>query len=105
LQKLCGKNELIPHKVLCHIYLRLMQGANCRLQKIGRHLEASVKSSGFNIKETHLTNINRIERLFPLVMVAFAWAYIVEVYLHENLKPLKIKKHGNLTKGFFKYGL
>jgi hypothetical protein len=38
-------------------------------------------------------------------MVAFAWAYIVGVYLHENLKPLKIKKHGNKAKSLFKYGL
>jgi hypothetical protein len=38
-------------------------------------------------------------------MVASAWAYIVGVYLHENLTPLKIKKHGNKAKSLFKYGL
>jgi hypothetical protein len=65
----------------------------------------ALKSSGFNIENTHLTDINRIEKLFSLVMVAFAWAYIVRVYLHENLKPLKIKKHGNKAKSLFKYGL
>ncbi|MDR2652348.1 MAG: IS4 family transposase, partial [Prevotellaceae bacterium] len=25
--------------------------------------------------------------------------------LHENIKPIKIKKHGNKAKSLFKYGL
>jgi hypothetical protein len=40
-----------------------------------------------------------------LVMVAFAWAYVVGIFLHENIKQIKIKKHGNRAKSLFKYGL
>jgi transposase len=65
----------------------------------------ALKSSGFNIEDTHLTDIKRIEKLFSLVMVAFAWAYVVGIYLHENIKQIKIKKHGHRAKSLFKYGL
>jgi hypothetical protein len=65
----------------------------------------ALKSSGFNIEDTHLNDITRIEKLFSLVMMAFAWAYIVGIFIHENLKPIKIKKHGNKAKSFFKCGL
>jgi hypothetical protein len=65
----------------------------------------ALKSSGFNIEDTHLSDIDRIEKLFSIVMVAFAWAYVVGIYLHENVKQIKIKKHGNKAKSLFKYGL
>jgi hypothetical protein len=38
-------------------------------------------------------------------MVAFVWAYLVRIYLHENVKQIKVKKHGNKAKSIFKYGL
>jgi hypothetical protein len=38
-------------------------------------------------------------------MVAFAWAYVVGIFLHENIKQIKNKKHGNRAKSLFKYGL
>jgi hypothetical protein len=52
-----------------------------------------------------LTDIKRIEKLFSPVTVAFAWAYIVGIYVHENIKQIKVKKHGNRAKSLFKYGL
>ena len=64
-----------------------------------------LKTSGFNIEDTHLTDIVRIEKLFALVTVAFTWAYVVGVYLHQFVKPIEIKKHGNKAKSLFKYGL
>jgi len=65
----------------------------------------ALKSSGFNIEDTHLTDIDRIDKLFALVIVAFTWAYVVGIYAHLNLKQLKIKKHGRREKSLFKYGL
>ena len=32
-------------------------------------------SSGFNIEDTHLTDIDRINKLYALVLVAFVLAY------------------------------
>jgi hypothetical protein len=65
----------------------------------------ALKTSGFNIEDTHLIEIERIEKLLALVMVAFTWAYLVGDYLHRYINPIKIKKHGNKAKSIFKYGL
>jgi hypothetical protein len=65
----------------------------------------ALKSSGFNIEDTHLTDLERMEKLFSIVMVAFAWAYVVGVFADKNVKPIRILKHGRRAKSFFKYGL
>lgn len=65
----------------------------------------ALKTSGFNIEDTHLTEIERIEKLFALVIVAFTWAYLVGDYLHKYIKPIPVKKHGRKAKSLFKYGL
>jgi len=64
-----------------------------------------LKTSGFNIEDTHLTDIERIEKLFSLITVAFTWAYMVGDYLHRYVEPIQIKKHGNKAKSIFKHGL
>jgi hypothetical protein len=65
----------------------------------------ALKSSGFNIEDTHLTDIERIEKLFYLTAIAFTWSYLVGIYLNEQLKPIRILKNGRRAKSFFKYGL
>jgi hypothetical protein len=35
------------------------------------------------MEDTHLTDIDRIDKLFALVIVAFTWAYIVGIYVHK----------------------
>jgi len=64
----------------------------------------ALKTSGFNIEDTHLTDIERINKLFSLVLIAFVWAYKAGIYLN-SLRPIKIKKHGRKAKSLFKYGL
>jgi hypothetical protein len=64
----------------------------------------ALKTSGFNVEDTHLTDIDRIHKLFALVLVAFVWAYKTGIYL-DSLCPIKIKKHGRKAKSLFKYGL
>jgi hypothetical protein len=64
----------------------------------------ALKTSGFNIEDTHLTDIERVSKLLSLVLIAFAWVYRVGIYL-DTLKPIKIKKHGRRAKSLFKYGL
>jgi transposase len=41
----------------------------------------ALKSGGFNIEDTHLTDLKRIEKLFSTVTVAFAWAYAVGIFV------------------------
>ena len=65
----------------------------------------AMKTSGFNLEDTHLTDIERIEKLVSLVTIAFCWAYLVGIYLHENHKPIRMLNNGKKAKSFFKYGL
>lgn len=65
----------------------------------------AMKSSGFDIEKTHLKEIQRIEKLLLLVMIAFIWCYKVGIYLHEMVKAIKIKTHGRKAKSIFKHGL
>lgn len=65
----------------------------------------ALKSSGFNIENTHLTDIDRIEKLFSLVLIAFTWSYLVGIYWNENVKPIRVLNNGRRAKSLFKYGL
>jgi hypothetical protein len=53
-----------------------------------------MKSSGFDLKKTHLQDLERIEKLFCLVMIAFVWCYKVGDYLDKEVEQIVIKKHG-----------
>ena len=64
-----------------------------------------MKTSGFNIEDTHLTDIDRIESLFALMTIAFTWAYLVGIYKDANICTIRFLKHGRRAKSFFKYGL
>jgi len=64
----------------------------------------ALKTSGFNIEDTHLSDIERVSKLLSLVLIAFAWVYRVGIFL-DTLNPIKIKKHGRRAKSLFKYGL
>lgn len=65
----------------------------------------AMKTSGFNIEVTHLSDLERISKLISVISVAFIWAYKVGVNKHRTIKPIKIKKHGRKQYSFFKYGL
>ena len=64
-----------------------------------------LKSSGFNIEDTHVTDLERLEKFFSLTMIAFLWCYKIGDYLDENIKKIEIKKHGRRAVSVFKYGL
>jgi Transposase DDE domain len=65
----------------------------------------AMKSSGFDIEKTHLQDIDRIEKLILLVMIAFVWCYKVGIHLHQYHKKIIVKKHGRKAISIFKYGL
>lgn len=64
----------------------------------------ALKLSGFDIENTHLQNIVRIEKLLRLVMIAFVWVYKAGIFRHQKI-PVLIKSHGRRAKLIFKYGL
>jgi hypothetical protein len=65
----------------------------------------ALKTSGFNIEDTHLKDIDRIEKLFSLVLIAFTWSYLVGIYLHQKVKAIRLLNNGKYAKSFVKYGL
>ena len=65
----------------------------------------TMKSSDFNIEDTHLRDRERIARLFAMVCMALVWAYLVGEHKDIYVKPIKILKHGRRAKSLVKYGL
>ncbi|MBS9779112.1 MAG: transposase [Moraxellaceae bacterium] len=65
----------------------------------------AMKSSGFNIEDTHVKHLDRLERLISVVMIAFVWCYNVGDYVNENIEKIRIKKHNNRAISVFKLGL
>ncbi|HVF26924.1 MAG TPA: IS4 family transposase [Pyrinomonadaceae bacterium] len=67
------------------------------------NLFGCLKSRGFCLEETHITERERLEKLLALLTVAFCWAYIAGEWLART-NPITIKKHGRLAKSLFRHG-
>lgn len=70
------------------------------------HMFKALKSSGFKMESTHVTNMERLGTLLEIITIAFFWAYLTGDYLIKTGKSIiKVKKHGNPEKSIFKLGL
>jgi Transposase DDE domain len=67
-------------------------------------LFAAFKTRGFNLEDTHITNLERSERLFALLVIALAWVVLVGEFV-SSLKRLKLKNHGSPERSVFRVGL
>ncbi len=66
---------------------------------------AALKSRGYRLEQTHLTEPDRIQRPVGLLSVAFAWTHIVgERWAEQEGLPPK-KTHGRRERSLFRYGL
>ena len=68
-------------------------------------LFSCLKSRGFNLEDTHVTDPERIKRLLIIPVIAFCWAHRTGEWQHDSVKPIKVKKHLRLSKSIFKTGL
>lgn len=64
----------------------------------------ALKSSGFNLEDTHLKNTERLSVLVAVVSLAFLWALKVGHWQHR-VKPIRIKSHGRREVSVFRLGL
>lgn len=64
---------------------------------------SSLKSRGFDLERTGITQQERLERLFGLVILAWLGCLRVGVWSAE-LKPIKVLKHGRKAVSFVQYG-
>lgn len=62
-----------------------------------------LKTRGFRLEDTHLTEIERISKLLSLLTIAVSWAMRAGE-LEVQAQPLKTKKHGKLEKSVFRLG-
>lgn len=65
----------------------------------------SLKSSGFNIEDTHVTDLKRLYKLFSLVLIAFIWCYNIGDFADKHIKKIAIKSHNRRAVSVFKHGL
>lgn len=67
-------------------------------------LFSCLKSRGFRMEDTHMTDPTKIEKLLFILTIAMAWAYKTgELYARKI--PIVIKKHGRKAKSIFRSGL
>lgn len=75
-------------------------------KKDGKYiLFRALKYSGFNLEQTHLSEIERIGKLLSIVIVAFTWCYCIGIYRNEHIKKIRILKQKRRAVSLFKYGL
>jgi hypothetical protein len=55
-------------------------------------LFGALKSRGFNLEDTHLTDPQRLAKLMGLLALAFAWTYRTGELLHDGPSPIRQKK-------------
>jgi len=62
-----------------------------------------LKTRGFRLEDTHLTEVERISKLLSILTIAVSWAMRAGE-LEVQTTPLKTKKHGRLEKSIFRLG-
>ncbi len=68
-------------------------------------LNRCLKTAGFNLEDTHLTHVERIERRLAVVCNAVVWAYLVGGHRDQCVKPIRILKNGRRAMSVVRYGL
>ncbi|MDO5091509.1 MAG: IS4 family transposase [Cardiobacteriaceae bacterium] len=63
-----------------------------------------LKSRGFSLEDTHMSDDAKLEKLVALVSIAFCWAYRAGIESHKGL-PIKRKSHGRSAASLFQMGL
>lgn len=61
-----------------------------------------LKSRGFCLESTHLTDPERLSRMIALLTIGLCWAFRTGEWLAAQ-KPIVIKKHGCKAKSIFRF--
>lgn len=57
----------------------------------------ALKTSGFNLEDTHVTHSKRLEKLIMLVMIAFLWCYKIGDFIKYKSKSMEEKPYPYLN--------
>lgn len=66
-------------------------------------LFAALKTRGFCLEQTHMTDPIRLEKLLALLALTFCLCHKLGEWMHAE-KAIKLKKHGNKSKSIFRLG-
>jgi len=66
-------------------------------------LFGNLKTRGFRLEDTHLTDGERVSKLLSLLTLAGCWALLAGEF-ESAAVPIKIKKHGRAEKSVFRLG-
>lgn len=91
------------------LYLAYRGHADTNLCRYARrwqaeNLHAALKTRGFNLEDTGVTQAERISTLLTAVSIAFIWACMTGELLAAKTPP-KRKKHGHRAVSVFRLGL
>ena len=64
----------------------------------------ALKTQGFDLETTHLSDQEKIDKLIAFLSIAFLWAHLGGEWLHQQ-KPIKVKSHQRRSISLFRYGL
>lgn len=70
-------------------------------------LFSALKGRGFRFEETHMTSLERVEKLTTLLAIGFCWAHKVGEWKNSTKKAITIKRHKDSNRpqnSFFRYG-
>ncbi len=65
----------------------------------------NLKGRGFDLEKTHLQCLSKLGKLVGLVSITYAFCTSLGLYYHQNVQPIKRKKHGYKAHSFARYGL
>lgn len=64
-----------------------------------------LKSKGFYFEDTRIINRDRIKKMIAVLAIAFCWAHLTGEWSNRYEKVIPRKKHGRLSKSYFRLGL
>jgi transposase len=120
---LCGESLFLRDKLVLGVVTNIaaIRGANGDIiivitntapeDAIGRYegreqierMFSCLKTRGFNLEDTHITDPDKLERLLGVVTIAFCWAYKMGDQI-DQCNPTPRKKHGRRIRSIFKTG-
>ena len=68
-------------------------------------LFGNLKSRGFDMESTHMTNLDRMDKLMGLLTIAVVWCLLVGHWRHGDADQLPLNKHYRPAKSLFRLGL
>ena len=61
-----------------------------------------LKTRGFRLEETHMSDLEKTKKLIALLALALLWYHRLG---EEKEEPIKVKKHGKKVNNLSRYGL